>query len=859
MYEVPGVCPAVRKLKTTVTSQVSIAIISDPCFGPGMCWPQRSGYEFFGERSVRNNTVALLISTDFLDKVSVLAQVGDARAMWLHVHIPVGNARGFLLLATYAPPPNRSPLERREFFEARAADLQKLRTERLFSSLPVILAGDLNIHIAELCDKNARLERPVDREISAMIVSTVGMNLALRNPSQIATHDSGSAIDLVFSSHEITPVVEVLPKTEFLFSSDHRPLLITDVGSIPHAERQTFGKAKCPPSSDAWNEALLHVPLCLEYFCTWARMILRENLLRDSLVDGKWQRLRQAVVDRAVWWRSVVLCLAGHMCGLAVTVKPHSSTYGSQAFQLEKFLLEWYGPQCLSNTIEYEEFVSQVGRAGSPSLVRHFLDSHATDPSRAQALLSMMLNPRVATEVNFVDEASGRRASDSTVVQLLTQEILERPSQAHPGIDTFTEVVHEALQAERETARQEAATEPHMFFAFDDVKRWVSDISQHKASLRFPRAALVNENPLGLELCWLLLNLFMALGVVPSAWMREVSFIRKRGPQVVIGYTDELQTLFDLAWLHSCRHLLETYIGQEQAGGRFDSTLVSLGILIALQTRRNWSLPTFCLKADLLQGYDLAWKSAMLLHTRWAGIRGSLWLCLDSAVQQDHFRIRYGPLVGPAILLITAGLGQGGRRAVHLFGALARGIPDQLRQSVIGVSLGTSPILLDRLRLHSRPSGDVEVNIVPYLVQACRGTAPLSHSSTLLRSTNLETALVALDVLATHSLLVFQFVDDVFVFQSTLWGMNRVCKALEQFLQLWKHRFAAGPSKVALMLVPASLPSSTNLPSLDGAAIGLVSSFNVHLTAILASPTCLKSRALVLYRKPPSSVSPYVI
>ena len=388
--------------------------------------------------------------------------------MWLHVHIPVGNARGFLLLATYAPPLNRSPLERREFFEARAADLQKLRTERLFSSLPVILAGDLNIHIAELCDKNARLERPVDREISAMIVSTVGMNLVLRNPFQIATHDSGSAIDLVFSSHEITPVVEVLPKTEFLFSSDHRPLLITDVGSIPHAERQTFGKAKWSPSSDAWNEALLHVPLWLEYICTWVRMILRENFLRDSVVDGKWQRLRQAVVDRAVWWRSVVLCLAGHMCGLAATVKPHSSTYGFQAFQMEKFLLEWYGPQCQSNTIEYEEFLSQVGRAGSPSLVRHFLDSHAMDPSRAQALLSMLLNPRVATEVNFVDEASVRRASDSTVVQLLTQEILERPSQAHPGSDTFTEVVHEALQAERVTARQEAATEPHMFFAFDD-------------------------------------------------------------------------------------------------------------------------------------------------------------------------------------------------------------------------------------------------------------------------------------------------------------------------------------------------------------------------------------------------------
>ena len=138
-------------------------------------------------------------------------------------------------------------------------------------------------------------------------------------------------------------------------------------------------------------------------------MILCENLRRDSLVDGRWQRVRQAVVDRAVWWRSVVLCLAGHMCGLAVTVKTHSCTYGPQAFQLEQFLLEWYGPQCQSNMTEFEEFLSHVGRAGSPSLVRHVLDCHATDPSRAQALLSMLLNPRVATEVNFLHEASGGR------------------------------------------------------------------------------------------------------------------------------------------------------------------------------------------------------------------------------------------------------------------------------------------------------------------------------------------------------------------------------------------------------------------------------------------------------------------
>ena len=108
----------------------------------------------------------------------------------------------------------------------------------------------------------------------------------------------------------------------------------------------------------------------------------------------------------------------------------------------------------------------------------------------------------------------------------------------------------------------------------------------------------------------------------PQAWAATWHGSQNLRP---ISYTDELQTiLFRLAWLQRCRHLLEAYVGPEQTGGRFDSTLVSLGILVTLQAKRNWLLPTYCLKADLLQGYDLAWKAAMLLHTRWAGVTGSL-------------------------------------------------------------------------------------------------------------------------------------------------------------------------------------------------------------------------------------------
>ena len=365
-----------------------------PCFGPGMQWPQWSGYVYFGTRSTQSNTVAALISAEITDKVVLLENFGDARSLWFHIQVPVRNASSFLLLAIYAPPPNYTPKERLEFFEARLAECHKLRGDPMFSSLPMLLAGDVNLHAAEICEKNRSLERPVDRDIASVITGPLGMNLVLRNPLQTATHDSGSALDLVYSSHNFNPVVQVLAKEKFPLSSDHRPILITQLGSVPQAARPNLGKTKWKPFSDAWNHALLNIPCCLEFICSWINLLLCETFLRDSLICDKWSKLRQAVVDKVVWWRSVVICLAGHMNGLAVTVKPSQLQHGAQQFHMDKFLLEWFGPQCQSNSVEFEEFASELGKSGSPALVRKFLDSYATNPSKAQATLSPFTQPQ---------------------------------------------------------------------------------------------------------------------------------------------------------------------------------------------------------------------------------------------------------------------------------------------------------------------------------------------------------------------------------------------------------------------------------------------------------------------------------
>ena len=65
------------------------------------------------------------------------------------------------------------------------------------------------------------------------------------------------------------------------------------------------------------------------------------------------------------------------------------------------------------------------------------------------------------------------------------------------------------------------------------------------------------------------------------------------------------------------------------------------------------------------------------------------------------------------------------------------------------------------------------------------------------------------------------------IFQSTMWGIHRACRALEEFLRLWKHRFATGPRKVALMLVSGQQLNPGALPSLDNTLIEGASSMTV--------------------------------
>lgn len=120
---------------------------------------------------------------------------------------------------------------------------------------------------------------------------------------------------------------------------------------------------------------------------------------------------------------------------------------------------------------------------------------------------------------------------------------------------------------------------------------------------------------------------------------------------------------------------------------------MALEVFIALQDRVPINLPTFLLKGDLLQGYDLAWRDAIRVNAWAAGIKGKSWLTLDHALSHDRARVRLGPLLGPFFAIEDHGIRQGGRAAVHLRTALIKGLACQAKAVGVGVGVGIPPVV----------------------------------------------------------------------------------------------------------------------------------------------------------------------
>ena len=259
------------------------------------------------------------------------------------------------------------------------------------------------------------------------------------------------------------------------------------------------------------------------------------------------------------------------------------------------------------------------------------------------------------------------------------------------------------------------------------VKECCEHLQWKKVAVRLPRAYLRFQTDQGLLVIWAVVNLVANMCLTPSSWLREVTPIRKKGPMKVsnlnnlrpVSYTCPLECIFDACWLWRNKQKLDIYLGAHQHGGRVDALVVSLSLIICLQLRTAAGLPTLLKKADLLQGFDLSWRSGCLVHLAHAQIQGRDWLLVDSNFSQDKVRVRLLNLVGPIHQLVEFAIGQGKRTSVHLFGALTRGLAD-LYSTSPKVGMGWTKTEVERV--WSPVATDVHVDMVriwslPQLVQ----------------------------------------------------------------------------------------------------------------------------------------------
>ena len=435
-----------------------------------------------------------------------------------------------------------------------------------------------------------------------------------------------------------------------------------------------------------WHSALAPIKASLGLLAAWGDRAACSIKIKRWVVSGRMRRLRQNILDKAVWWRSVLYVIGGHLGGIAVVrwpakLNPIPSQHGRATGPVSAGrMIE--APEILE--LEDDEAQEEVRAVTRQAHMRKYLQIGKTDRGAAEKYLSNIFKPIKPVKLALQNENTGEAVGLSEAMRAVTQTVVDR-AKGSDGDWKFNRQVRQAVAETRAAARAETLLEEKECYTFEAVQNALRGSGRRQASMRLPRQAAKAQQTEGTHLTWALANLVVNMGLVPSSWMREVTPIRKTGSGPVrdlgllrpISYVDDLEGVCDALWLASTRRRLEEYMGERQSGGRYDYVLVVLGVVLALQERQARGLPTYLEVADLYHGYELVWRDAVRMHVRWAGVGGRFWLVLDAALHSEQVRLKIGGMIGEVTQLNRFSIGQGKRSGVHQFGMFTRALFDE--------------------------------------------------------------------------------------------------------------------------------------------------------------------------------------
>ena len=522
--------------------------------------------------------------------------VGDARAIWLEVPWAVRRRRqqdkGLLVLGVYAPQVGHPTEERRRFWRQRCEEYAKLKNRSRYQGWDVMVTGDFNIHWSYLCEANRRYERLLDREVLEMIRGRSGFGCMVGNPVGKGTHASGTAIDIAAASCNIS--VEVAKDPIAGLTSDHVRLDISVQGGV-QAGADTIGRSMWRRSGDGgWDAALAAIPRSLEFITAFAVTAMRCDSIKGWVAAGTKRGTRQALLDKVVWWREVCYTLCGHFGGMVVTRGPRARSHGSTRLDELSAAIQPQGCQLTDEALEVARLIrEECGQGWMESKKSSYIDTYlelaAENQGSAEAYLSGLVKPRKGVQVALVGD-KGECLGASETLEFLTQDVLQRGARAPSGDPVFSKAVGMEVKDCRRSAMAETIAEGFENFSIKQVHEVLDHMVANRRSMRLPRGAVKAKLAIARQLVWALVNLAMVFGLVASTWAREISPLRKAGPEVVsdpinlrpVGYMSDLAGVFDALWLASVKEALDSYSGPLQAGGKHDAVLMVLGILMVL-------------------------------------------------------------------------------------------------------------------------------------------------------------------------------------------------------------------------------------------------------------------------------------
>ena len=316
-YNVRGACrqPGEGRILQLVSALhadgIHVAVLSEPRLEPGVPWSDWTGYSFVGERTAEAGSVAVLIVDEARESVVPIQGVRDEQAVWLQART---GTSGILVLGVYGHHGNYPEAVQVGFWANRVEEAKVLQADPRFKDRPIVTLGDFNTHFRNLGGDNVTLERPRDRRIAAMLTS---IGLQARNLPGVATYQSGSIIDAVMASLTVFTEIDVSGAKEGGAESDHFRVNAKIAADIALDPMLVVGRAIWKIGGD-WENALIGVAEALRFIVGWAGIAMRHLDVMSWVVSGTKGKLRQSIIDLAVWRHAVLYTVAGHVRDLVV-------------------------------------------------------------------------------------------------------------------------------------------------------------------------------------------------------------------------------------------------------------------------------------------------------------------------------------------------------------------------------------------------------------------------------------------------------------------------------------------------------------------------------------------------------------